>query len=501
MRTTLLCLIGAALAAAQTPVEAARQWRQAHEHAIIGEFIELLSIPNVARDLPNMRRNAALIGRILAKRGVTTRLLEAAGGPPAVYGELKTPGAVRTTFFYVHYDGQPVEPSQWAGGDPFRPTLRDAPLEADGKTIPLPPPAKPFDPEWRLYARSTGDDKAPIIALMAALDALRAARIPLRNNLMFFFDGEEEAGSPHLEEILRRNRELLRADTWLFCDGPVHQNRSQQVVFGSRGVTSLNITVYGPRRELHSGHYGNWSPNPAMMLAQLVGSMKDADGRVLIRDFHLGVEPLGETEKRALAEAPNFDRELMRELWLSRTEGDGRRLDELINLPALNVRGLASAGVGAQSRNVIPATATASIDIRLVKGIDHRTAARRVIDHVRAQGYFVTGSEPDQATRMAHPRVARVVVAEGYNAFRTSMDLEVSRRVIRAVESARGPVVRLPTFGGSLPVVPFVEILGATPIFVPIANHDNNQHGHNENIRLRNLWDAIETMAALLALE
>ena len=496
----LAALAGGAAPQPSGPARAARQWRLRHERAILDEFIQLLSVPNVAGDLADMQRNAALIRRMLEKRGVRTRLLEVPGAPAAVFGELATPGARRTVLLYAHYDGQPVEPAQWAGGDPFRPELRTGPLEAGGKAIPLPEPGRRFDPEWRLYARSAGDDKAPIVALVAALDALGAAGVRPTSNIKVFFDGEEEAGSPHLEQIIRQHRELLAADAWIFCDGPVHQNRRQQVVFGARGTAGLQVTVYGPRRELHSGHYGNWAPNPALMLAHLLASLRDEDGRTLVRDFYEGIEPLSETEKRALAQAPDFDAELKKELWLARTEGGGRRLDELINLPALNVRGLASAGVGAQSRNVIPASATASIEVRLVKGMDHRVTVDRVIEHIRRQGYYVTEAEPDASVRLAHPKVARVTRRAGYNAVRTSMDLEISRRVIDAIEAAHGPVIRLPTLGGSLPIFPIAEILKAPAIVVPIANHDNNQHGHNENIRLQNLWDGIETLAALLAM-
>ncbi len=175
---------------------------------------------------------------------------------------------------------------------------------------------------------------------------------------------------------------------WLICDCPVHQSRRQQIVFGARGIATLGVTVYGPKHELHSGHYGNWAPNPAMMLARLLASMKDDDGRVTIAHFYDGIEPLSETGKRrAVAEAPDVDRDLMRELWLGRTEGGGKKLVELLNVPSLNVRSMNAARAGAQASNVIPASATASIDMRLVKGIDPETAARRVIEHIRAQGY------------------------------------------------------------------------------------------------------------------
>src|SRR5262249_13570864 len=150
-------------------------------------------------------------------------------------------------------------------------------------------------------------------------DALRAAGILPHSNIRFVFEGEEEAASPHFAQIIDKYRDLLRSDVWLICDGPVHQNGRRQVLFGVRGFAALDITVYGPNQELHSGHYGNWSPNPAMMLARLLASMKDDDGRVTIDHFYDDITPLSETEKRALAEALDVDRDLMREFSLGRT--------------------------------------------------------------------------------------------------------------------------------------------------------------------------------------
>jgi acetylornithine deacetylase/succinyl-diaminopimelate desuccinylase-like protein len=485
---------------AQNPAaQAARQWRETHERAILSEFIDVLSQPNLARDTTAIRQNAAAVSAILERRGVRTRLLEVAGAPPAVYGEIVTPGATRTLIFYAHYDGQPLDPKEWAT-PPWQPVLRDRPLEKDGRVLPL-PESGPIDPEWRLYARSASDDKAPIIAIATALDALKAAHIALHSNLKFVFEGEEEAGSPHLAQIIAANKDLLQSDVWLICDGPVHQSRRQQIVFGARGIVEVDVTVYGPNHELHSGHYGNWAPNPAFMLARLLASMRDDDGRATVAHFYDGIAPLTETEKRAIAEAPDVDSDLRRELALGRTEGGGRKLVELLNYPSLNVRGMSAARTGAGASNVIPASATATIDMRLVKGITPEMAAQRLTDHIRAQGYFIVENEPDAQTRMAHPKVARVVVEPGgYNASRTSMDLPISQLVLRTADSARGPVVKLPTMGGSVPLFMIEDILHAPTITVPIANHDNNQHSFNENIRIRNLWDGIELMGALLAM-
>jgi len=469
----------ASLAFAQTNPAAlsARQWRTAHEQMILQEFVNLLALPNVASDLPNISRNAAAIRQMLEKRGVKTRLLEMPGAPPVVYGEiLHAGGAAQTVVFYAHYDGQPLDPKEWAT-----------------------PPWQPVIQVGRIYARSASDDKAPIVALATALDALHAANMPLHSNIKFVFEGEEEAGSPHFQEILAANKDLLRAGVWLICDGPVHQSRRQQIVFGARGFAGLEITVYGAKHELHSGHYGNWAPNPAMMLARLLASMKDDDGRVLVEHFYDGIEPLSETEKRAIAEAPEIDGELKREFCLGRTEGEGKRLVELLNYPSLNIRGMTSARSGDKASNVIPANATASIDMRLVKGISPEQAQSRLIEHIRKQGYFVVDHDPDAGALMSHAKVAKVVIQGGYPAERTSMDLPISREVLRIAESVRAPVVKLPTMGGSVPLYMITTTLGSPTITVPIANHDNNQHSANENLRIENLWDGIELMAALLA--
>jgi len=505
MKRFLLCLLatlvpGKALAQANPAAQAARQWRQQHERVIIEEFATFLSIPNVARDRENIQRNAAFIAKMMEVRGIASKLVSVEGANPVVFGELKTPGAVRTIVFYAHYDGQPLDPKEWST-PPFTPTLRSGPVEGGGRIIPLPPQGEPLDPESRLYARSAGDDKAPIIALMAAVDAIRAAGLKMKSNIKFAFEGEEEAGSANLEKILAANKELFAGDLWLMCDGPVHQTRRQLIYFGARDGVRLDLTVYGPKSELHSGHYGNWAPNPALLLARLLVSMKDEAGRVLVDRFYDGIEPLSDMEKRAITDAPDIDAQLMREFWLGSTEGTPKKLVELITQPSLNIRGLASSRIGAEASNVIPASAAASIDIRLVKGMDPRRTVDRVIGHIRKQGFFVVERPPSAEVRMTHAKVVWVDQARvGLGAVRTPMDLPISQEVIRVVESVRGPAVKLPSTGGNLPLANIERPLGTRTIIVPIANHDNNQHSFDENLRIQNLWDGIELMAALLTM-
>jgi acetylornithine deacetylase/succinyl-diaminopimelate desuccinylase-like protein len=481
------------------------EYCRAHERQIIAEFVRLLEIPNVASDSQNIRRNAEFIRELMQKRGLSPRLLETASRstPPAVYGEWKTPGATQSIVLYAHYDGQPTDPKQWTGTLPWQPTWRSASLESGGQIVTLPPEGETINPEWRLYARSAADDKAGVMAILTAVDALRAQGITPSLNIKFFFDGEEEAGSPHLGEIIDLNKELLAADAWIICDGPVHQSGRKQVVFGVRGDLNVDVTVFGAKRPLHSGHYGNWAPNPALILSRLLSSMKDDGGRVLIAGWYDGVEPLGTAEQRAIADAPAYDDELQSHLGFARAEGAGKSLLELINQPSLNINGIGSGDVGSLARNVIPTTATAVLDLRLVKGNDYRRQVQLLQAHIRKQGFHVIDRDPTDEERKQQALIAKVTVRPGgYNAERTRMDLPLSVALINAVQSTTAqPIVRLPTAGGSLPLSVISDHLRTVTVTVPIANYDNNQHAENENLRLQNLWDGIKTMAAVMAMK
>lgn len=435
---------------AQSLKTGVRDYRVKHEAEILKEFAELLSIPNVASDTKNIRLNAGKLIEMMSRRGLQAKLLEGSG-PPAVFGELKAAGATTTVGIYAHYDGQPVDASAWKF-DPFTPTLTNGRIEEGAAPIAFPKSGQRVDPEAMIYARSASDDKAPIIAMLVALDALKSIGKSPTVNLKFFFEGEEEAGSRHLEELVNRNADLLKADVWICADGPVHQSGRHLIYFGARGIVTATITVYGPVRALHSGHYGNWAPNPAMRLAKLLASMKDDDGRVLIEGFYNDVVPLGAEEKRALAEMPKNDMDLKRELAIAATEGEGRELAELINEPSLNVDGIRSEDVGERARTIIPSTAVATVDMRLVKGIDPRRQLERLIAHIKKQGYFVVSDEPDRETRLKYPKIARVVSREGYPAVRTPVDLPIAKKIIAAIEQWSGEKsVIAPTLGGSVP--------------------------------------------------
>ena len=421
--------------------------------------------------------------------------------PPAVYGEVNVAGATKTIIFYAHYDGQPVNPSLWSNGlHPYHPQLLNGRVEEDGMIQTA--LNFPLNENWRIYARGASDDKAGVISILAAFTAIKESGVKFRHNIKFFFEGEEEQGSVHLHQILERYRAQLQSDLWIICDGPVHQSGDKQVVFGARGDTHLTLKVFGPKNPLHSGHYGNWVPNPALVLSKLLASMKDDNGIVTIKDFYTDVVPLTPTEQIALNNIPKVDGELKKKIGFAKEEMNGKNLMESVNLPSLNVNGIESSNVGTIQANVIPTSATAVIDLRLVSGNDWKRQQGKVIDHIVKQGFYVIEKEPTDEDRSRHEKIIQVIRGIGYNAERMSMDWGVAKSVVTAVQqTTKDPVLQVPTLGGSLPLQDLVEILKAKFLIVPIANPDNNQHAENENILIKNFWEGIDMMAAIMLMK
>jgi acetylornithine deacetylase/succinyl-diaminopimelate desuccinylase-like protein len=502
----LSVVAGVAPLGAQTGPEVAGQYRQANEASLVRDFVELLRYPNRAFT-PELREAALYIRNEMREVGVDTELLEMDGASPLILGRLEVPGAVRTLGIYVHYDGQPVDPTNWTH-DPFTPALYSASMEAGGTPITLPEEGDPVDPEWRLYARSAGDDKAPIAAVLAVLRSFREAGVTPTSNLVFMFDGEEEAGSPNLGAYMEMAEETLQdVDIWLFFDGPAHASGRPQVVFGVRGSFGMELTVYGATRELHSGHYGNWAPDTGNILARLLASMKDDEGRVLIDGWYETAEPVGAEERAALREMPDWDDELKRELGLIKTEGEPQSLPERLLVPALNVRGITSGNTGSLARNIIPNTAVASLGIRMVRGNTPEQLRGLVVDHIAGQGFHVVEDDPDMQTRLTYSRIVKVTGGRsGSPASRTSMANPLAQSVLAAASLAAdrafgaGALVVSPGMGGTLPLYLFTEVARKPAVVVPVANHDNNQHAPDENLRVANLWYAIDLYAELLTM-
>ncbi len=496
----VLIAIGTAVQA-QTAIDRGQvtRWVDGHQREIVRELVGLLSLPNVAADRANIRRNAEHLQKMLAARGFAAELLETTGNP-LVYGDLRVAGAARTLLLYMHYDGQPVEPRAWKQADPFKPVLRTGRVDEGAKEIADLDAVTEFEPDWRVYARSASDDKAPIVAVCAALDMLKSAGATPAWNLRVILDGEEEASSPSLVPAIGKYRDKLRADLMVILDGPIHSSARPTIAYGARGIVTLNLTVFGPRVGVHSGNYGNWVPNPAQRLATLLASMKGDDGRVLVPGFNDGIAPLTPEERVLLDAVPDDAARVLKTFGVAAPESGFPKLQDALQYPTLNVRGLTSAHVGAGARTIIPDRATAAIDIRLVKETRPDDLVEKLRRHVRSQGYHLVDGDPDADTRAAHPKIASLVVSEtSTNAFRTSPLDPQARSVATAIQRAFGaPPVQLRTLGGTVPIAPFIEAIGFPAILVPTVNFDNNQHEENENLRLGHLFQSIEIVVAIL---
>ena len=498
LRPTLVALLLLPIAAG--PLSAQRspvaQWREQNEAKIVVELMDLLRIPNVASDSVGIRRNAELLAEMFRTRGFA---VEATTGPgsPVLIANLAAERPRGTITFYIHYDGQPVTASEWTHCPPFDPCV----VGPSGKVSLAPMPAR-VDPDWRVYARSASDDKAPILALLNAVEALRATGTGPAWNVRVVLDGQEEAGSANFERFMAQRGSEVRADLAITLDGPRHPSGRPTLYYGVRGGVTFTLWVITARGDLHSGNYGNWAPDPSIQLGRLLASMKDADGRVLIQGFQDDVIPLTSRERELLGAVPNIEVALRSEFGIARPERPDVRLETKLNEPTFNVLAMdAAGGLDAPARTAIPAFARARIQMRMVNGLDPAKQVHLVIEHVRRQGYHVVvNREPTEEERLTHPLLARVDSGGGTTATRVSMDSPVAAAVATAIAGGGTLPVQLPTLGGTLPFGVFSDALGIPTVGLSLVNHDNNQHGPDENLRLGNLFEGIEVLARILTM-
>ncbi|THD71261.1 M20/M25/M40 family metallo-hydrolase [Phenylobacterium sp.] len=493
-----LAMAVAGSAHAASSKAAVEAWRRAHEKEIVADFVTLLSKPNVATTLADVDANAAYISGLLQKRGFTTELLRAEPGTPAsILAELKTPGARRTVVFYAHYDGQPIGQKGWIS-TPFTPSMRTA--LPDAKPVDWQAAPTPLNPDWRLFARSAGDDKGTIQAFISAFDALKAAGVKPSVNIKLLYEGEEEQGSPHFGALVAKNLDKVRGDLLIMGDGPMHQSGKQEINFGNRGITGFKATVYGPLKPLHDGHYGSWAPSPTVMIAGLVMSLRDDDGHILIPGIYDDVAPVSPADKAALAALPDVETDLKKAMGLGRNIGPPRLADGYM-VPTLNVRAIHAGDDGPNAANAIAIQGDASFDFRLDPGETPERVHQLTEAYLTKLGWFIVRDTPDLATRLAHPRIVRINWDEGSSiATESPMDGPAAKAVAASIGRTVGyPVLRLPFSGASSGMAEIVNQLKAPMVGVSIANYDDNQHAQNENLRLGNLWGGIEVYAGLIA--
>jgi acetylornithine deacetylase/succinyl-diaminopimelate desuccinylase-like protein len=474
-----------------------REWRGKNEGRILTELMQLLVLPNVAANRADIAKNADLLTSMFERRGFTVARWETKGSP-IVFARRDVPNARGSVIFYFHYDGQASDAKEWTRGAPYSPSpflgAKPVSITADSAAV---------DPDVRIYARSASDDKGPIVAFLAAIDGLAATKSNVPWSVRVVLDGEEEAGSRNFNATMLEHAADVKSDLAVIVDSPRHPSGLPTVYYGSRGGSSATIKVHGAIGDLHSGNYGNFVTDPAMALSKLIASMKDANNNVTIKGFYDDVVPLTASERRAIDEIPNIDQKLLEEFGLARQEHPESRLELQHNRPTLSVLGLEAGNVYTNTRSAIPGSASARIEMRLVRGLTPAKQVDLLIAHIREQGFHVVEKEPDMATRRKYPLIAEVTRggAGGLGIAKTSMDDPVTSKAANAIRALNQRLVQLPTIGGGLPFGVFSDSLALPSIGLAVANFDNNQHAANENIRVGHFWEAIEIFAALVTMQ
>ncbi len=476
---------------------------QKHVRKSYDDLFNFLSLPNNAHIDAHIPPNVDWLKQAFAQRGFSVEVLPTKGGNPLVFAEHKADvipkGPLKTLLFYMHFDGQPVNAADWQQESPYKPVLKKKVAGgSQWEAIDWSMLQSKYDPDWRIFGRSSSDDKGPIVMLLSALTAMQSEKIPFRYNIKVILDSEEEIGSPYLADAVLTYKSKLASDFMMIMDGGRHLSNQPTLVYGCRGIATVTLTTYGPRGAQHSGHYGNYAPNPALRMAQLLGSMKDEDGRVTIPGYYDGVK-IDDAAAKILAAVPDDPAEIQQKLGFAAPDKVGRNYQEALQYPSLNIRGLSSANVGKQAGTVIPDKAVAELDLRLVPESDPERLKSLIRQHIEQKGYYVIDHEPTEAERAQHPKLVQMKSGEAAMLpFRTGFGGVEDKWLTHAMQRAFGrEPIKIRMTGGSVPIVPFLRTLNMPAIHVPMVNLDNNQHAANENLRLGNYVEGVKTWLAI----
>jgi acetylornithine deacetylase/succinyl-diaminopimelate desuccinylase-like protein len=286
----------------------------------------------------------------------------------------------------------------------------------------------------------------------------------------------------------------------VILDGPQHDSGRPTLVFGNRGITQATLTVWGPRAPLHSGHFGNYAPNPAFRLAELLASMKDEEGKVIVPGYYEGIE-LTAGDRSVLAAVGDDEAAIRKRAGISQTEKVGTNYQEALQYPSLNVRGMAAGSVGQKAANVVPSEAIAEIDMRTTPASDGRRLFELVRKHIESQGYHLIEGAPTEEDRARYDKLATFTLGPVQAAARTPMDAPVGRWALQALRATSTPAtepVRIRMMGGTVPTDVLVEALHLPFVLIPTVNPDNNQHARDENVRLGHLVSGTRIVYSLL---
>lgn len=463
----------------------------------IAELRDFISVANDAVNPADIKKNIEWADKAFAKRGFKTSLVEN-DSLPLFIAEKIFAKDLKTVMFYFHIDGQPVRPSEWSQKDPYISVLKENNGTGEFKAIDWEALQTKLDEEWRIYGRSTSDDKGPVIMFLHAFDMMQAKKQTPAFNIKIVLDPEEEKGSTGLKTALEKYKERFAADYLIVMDGPMHSSNIPTLTFGNRGGAGFSITTYGALTQLHSGHYGNYSPDPSFRLSKIIASMKDDQGRVLIKGFYDGIT-LDEETKKVLAAVPDNRQEINARLVIAEEEKVGANYQESLQYPSLTIQGMRAAVVGKGSGSIIPEESIAVFGIRLVPESDGARLVGLVKKHIEKLGYTVLDHPPTNEERLKYPQIVYFNGRAGSPAFRTEINSPMGTWLRKAMKDNFGkdPII-IRIMGGSVPIVPFVQALKIPAVLVPLVNVDNNQHSPNENLRLGNMATGMKVCWSIL---
>lgn len=462
----------------------------------IRELKSFMELPNLSRNMEHIRQNMNWCLKTFDDLGFKTQVLTT-DGVPFVLAE-QSYGKEKTVLFYLQIDGQPVDPAEWDQEDPFKPVLKKPDGQGGWASLPWSAIDGAIDPEWRIFGRSASDSKGPAMSFITALKIMTREGMPHDFNIKVIMDFQEEISSPKLPLTVQNHKEAFQADMLVVMDGARHISNLPTLAFGARGIATATLRVFGANNSLHSGQYGNFAPNPVFKLSKLIAGLKDDDGRVTLPGFYEGIT-LSAEEKAILAQVPEDMVQIQQDFGIASPEKVGTTLQEALQYPTLNIRGLKAAWVGTDVRTIIPDEAIAEIDMRLVPESDGKRLMELLRQYILDQGYHLVEGEPTPEDRASYPKLAAFTYKVGYSAYRTEFDSPIGKWLVKAHEVAFGSApVRMRTTGGSQPISPFISTLGVPAVSVRIPNPDNNIHGPNENFRLQNFREGIQIALSIL---
>lgn len=463
----------------------------------IDELREFIAIPNDALDHADINRNLTWLTKAFNTRGFNSSILPTEG-ESLFFAALPMEDEKPTLLLYMHFDGQSVDPAKWNQPDPYKTVLKSK-TEDGWQTESFEDLNEDLNYDWRLFGRSTSDDKGPIVMLLNAIDLLQKNNMEIPFNIKVILDGEEEKSSKPLPKAVKEYRELLEADFLVIADGPVHVSEKPTLVYGCRGITTMTLTTYGPIKPQHSGHYGNYAPNPGFLLAELLATMKDENGKVAIAGYYDGIS-LDDPTLEVLKNVPDIAETINSNLAIRTPEKVGSFYQESLQYPSLNVRGLGSGWTGDKARTIVPATATAELDLRLVPETDGNRLKDLVKKHIEQQGFFITDTVPTKKQRLEYDKIMTVQEGPVTDAFRTDLDNPYGAFLANTLKNAfEEDVVQIRIMGGTVPIAPFINELQIPAFIVPMVNPDNNQHSPNENLKIGQLAYGIKAFYQILS--